>query len=1506
MRCSHLAKFLVAGALIWYLSGTRTEKWPVPSSSPRQLAQKPSPSSTSEAENLNLEVNASQNRDLDVNASQKLLEQWRPFWSQSIRDLLHEGFEVVRNSKALDAQSRSSNVKETCEELLEQEKYVEAFSPWCQYELPESQRCFDIMDRGTSIWLLGSMLRDCIKDPTAWSQTWQACRQQMDLALPFEKMDLAGAEALQMACVRSCHDTSSSDCPQKFGPLGLQESKEDEEFGKRFIQCDRLLFNFTGYDRSRHSDPEVPLSEWISGGYCGADYAVPLCSFHFNVRGIEIASEVDKDARLTTRYHYDHFVYGDFCTTNDAGLNVTQPFFKKLDDDFQGDPNDIIRYFGWRWGLEVAGVLHRAIDQFLHYNDSSVPEVYPGWHGCQNIIDHGIQSASTDESDVQSCKDVCNANLHSAYWQLLVVPFLSRQWTLGTWQISGPLFLLFLLGCLVIVIIFRWILERCQSALDRMEDAEGPGGRGAQVCICLMMCFVVVVVGALMFSILMVSILTVILICAACVLLEFLLRIASGHGTAWVCLKTYLFWEAADVRWQYTAGAVGLMTATILGSCCYSSKASGASDSSDAGSAKSAVRHLLCAQFLCILLPCLAMLVLEKLGWMLPWYAMLPQYATDIEPYIAALCTFLLGLSVFLVSEWCLGHYPSDIMKAVQEMHGKGMVFDIFMDNSQAFGFYLMGQPYFALAQVSGVLGNGFMTIVAPKLEFSTLTRIMAVPSTIAALLFPILGAVLGAVLSGFGLIHFGPFGLAFGPPWLSPLESGFAVGGLIGVAYGLVVFLGPFLLITIAATRRNFREFLLAVVQADLFPLIWKCHGEPESQELLFKKAAEASGEGTLSLLVGLTALFKARLGNGSSSLLALFQLLANVLYTSYTLSEGLVKGELAQAADLCEHRIRTFAKKTSRAETFYQRCVVRFRGLFPIGDCVVKGRLIGEDRASRETYLRRRCEGLALLRASEVLATTVAFVLMASSFNFLKAGTFFCGCGAVFSVLSTLVLGNRFTWSLLLPFTPGQAPATMPTSGQFEVEIVSRLATSLLAWLAMLSAWPFGRGAYGFLEKVKQAATRHKSTGTAELWQAYIILLGISFGFLAWPICAWSTWKVIQNRQEWFAEDSARFSALAAIDPSMWTQDTTLSSLIGPDGAPIMEHLDSAEDDDDERSRMLDCLKFSEAEIEYVKTFQNSIRVHEPAGPPAPQAESSAIVYPQWQLALAEPLALEHGSSVELTQSIVGFQETEWTKILKQCPCLLPPQLSWHLLGSKAQPIMLKEFAGELEEGVSHFKIIIIGGQFMFGTGRWKDGKPRLGMRGSWSNTSTMSWTFFNLDTKSLEFEDILHALVNTEKEMVLKLQWSQLPGRSHGCVIGQEHIFHEISPKKPEQVEQVPTQAETRSFIYVPKGGRFLDGQALQTGRETSELREKFQLFDVQLLENSDQKPLPWALDPKDPWHFIHVKAKDWDQVPPEPGTCSCLCDWCFPTRLAGYSSLSQDPDSDDRTVQRMPND
>lgn len=27
MRCSHLAKFLVAGALIWYLSGTRTEPW---------------------------------------------------------------------------------------------------------------------------------------------------------------------------------------------------------------------------------------------------------------------------------------------------------------------------------------------------------------------------------------------------------------------------------------------------------------------------------------------------------------------------------------------------------------------------------------------------------------------------------------------------------------------------------------------------------------------------------------------------------------------------------------------------------------------------------------------------------------------------------------------------------------------------------------------------------------------------------------------------------------------------------------------------------------------------------------------------------------------------------------------------------------------------------------------------------------------------------------------------------------------------------------------------------------------------------------------------------------------------------------------------------------------------------------------------------------------------------------------------------------------------------------
>ena len=110
-----------------------------------------------------------------------------------------------------------------------------------------------------------------------------------------------------------------------------------------------------------------------------------------------------------------------------------------------------------------------------------------------------------------------------------------------------------------------------------------------------------------------------------------------------------------------------------------------------------------------------------------------------------------------------------------------------------------------------------------------------------------------------------------------------------------------------------NWRSFCFSLFQADAFVRVWESYRRKlDTYDLLLKKLAEACGEGSLSLYLGLTAIFKARLAEGES--FALFQIFGNALVTVYNTADGMASAlELTAAEGL---RIHTVTVTITKAE--------------------------------------------------------------------------------------------------------------------------------------------------------------------------------------------------------------------------------------------------------------------------------------------------------------------------------------------------------------------------------------------------------------------------------------------------------------------------------------------------------------------------------------------------------------------------------------------------------------
>ena len=74
--------------------------------------------------------------------------QWRPFWTESVQALLHEGKEIAVAEINKSRDSRDSSV--SCEEHLQKGDFAAASGPFCGYEGAVSKKCFEMM--GASNW----------------------------------------------------------------------------------------------------------------------------------------------------------------------------------------------------------------------------------------------------------------------------------------------------------------------------------------------------------------------------------------------------------------------------------------------------------------------------------------------------------------------------------------------------------------------------------------------------------------------------------------------------------------------------------------------------------------------------------------------------------------------------------------------------------------------------------------------------------------------------------------------------------------------------------------------------------------------------------------------------------------------------------------------------------------------------------------------------------------------------------------------------------------------------------------------------------------------------------------------------------------------------------------------------------------------------------------------------------------------------------------------------------
>ena len=699
-------------------------------------------------------------------------------------------------------------------------------------------------------------------------------------------------------------------------------------------------------------------------------------------------------------------LFGDFPAAQKAPFFFGQsPYMPTLDSHF------------------VDQTLHEAMPAFL--GKGALPSallVAEGWSACQEIIDNGI--ANVTAGTIRQCRSSCEQNwVPSSLWHLYVEGELlhSRVWLWGHEIPTRWRWLQLALLCLLLCLVGSGILIASVRILDGLMDI-GALTKKADKTIWdkLQILGVLAVKSAVFVGILVCFIFPFSLLCF-CLLgpVDYMFSIASGHGPNWVCTKSYLYQESFDPKLQYIFGAVALMLATGLASVFHSGQSEGLSMPPP-----HVVGHLLLAEMLMVLCPACFGLVAHS------WAPL--QIPGSVWWILGSSIAAFGGLVIFVAIAKCCGRsLLEDLGGFVNKVPGKLMMLDVFMDVSQIASFVLIGQPFFGLAQACGVLTNAFLSEVAPHVTASVSPHLFVI--------------FLGRLWSSIGssgmrtvlvLLFFGVW------YWFAPVVLAWVLGIF---SYFVVMFLvfWPAYCWTCAALVeccRRWRAFTIAIFQGDVLPIIWDAYNaEVEPLAFLRKKAAEATGEGTISLYVGLTALFKARL-SANSSVTAMAFILINSLVTTYSMQSGLTCLEMMAAEEERVHR--AFPQGSGEWWLADDRRPT-------------SGQLLHkEDSMSRARYKSARSiSDVSMLRICETLSITVPFVLLAACYNLVVALLVYLTVGCVFQVAS-VVCGHSEWVSVLVPFLPWREPVTAPTaSGSFAWAGASRLAATSTSWLILVT---------------------------------------------------------------------------------------------------------------------------------------------------------------------------------------------------------------------------------------------------------------------------------------------------------------------------------------------------------------------------------------------------------------------------------------------------------------------
>ncbi|CAE7896934.1 unnamed protein product [Symbiodinium microadriaticum] len=1302
-----------------------------------------------------------------------------PFWQQALEGLVEEGAEIAKQDAMGTGPVATSATNASCEEHLRKGNYVAAFSKGCAFVENTTKYCFDTMDRGTSTqWLLGSMLRDCLEEPKKWRQTWQACDEA--LCNPSNSSCLLDftdfRSVLRTACVRSCLQLQEG-CPGRH----LPQSQWSKMMESNASQCTKLMDRFV--DRLT-----------IYEGY-------DTKTFDFHGVSFQDAQE------YPSSHFYDRFLLLHYCSKE--GSDVMR---KVLFGDFPASSFGQLPMLNPRLADQT---LHEAMPGFL--GKEALPSallVAEGWSACHEIIDNGIANVTADT--IRQCRSSCeqtwvpSSTWHEAEGKLLH----SRIWLWGHEIPTRWRWLLALLCLLLCFVVGGISIEALCFVIDGLdigaliEKAEKTLWDKLQIlgafvvkCVAWVAasCFIYILFGLLLF-------------CLAGPV-EYMFSVASGHGPNWVCTKSYLYQDWFDPKLQYIFGAVALMFATGLASVVHSGQSEG-----PAMPPRHVVGHLLLAEMLMVLCPACFGLVAQS------WAPL--QIPGSVWWIIGSSIAAFGGFVIFVAIAKCCGRSVlEDAADFMKEVPGKLMMLDVFMDVSQMATFVLIGQPFFGLAQAFGVLTNAFLSEVAPYVTSSE--KLFSWTDQVTC---GWLGCSKGSSAVCWCCCMLFLFGVLC---WFVPVVRACVL--VCQLVLGFFLYLALMFLAILPAIYwtctalgeccRRWRAFTFAIFQADVLPIIWNAYkAEVEPLAFLRKKAAEATGEGTVSLYVGLTALFKARLA-ANSSVTAMAFILINSLVTTYSMQSGLTCLEMMAAEEERVHQ-----------------AFPRGSGEWWLADArrPTGGRLIQEEHSvSRARYeSTRSISDVSMLRRCETLSITVPFVLLAACYNFVVALLVYLIVGCVFQFAS-LACGHREYNSVLVPFLPWREPVTAPTaSGSFAWAGASRLAATSTSWLILVTEnlwapflpdWahlllPVENGSHHYWSEKRQWL-EEGGLSLAELLQALIIFSGGFLGVLAWFGYCYFWLKFLKLRQVWLAEDSARLILLAVIDLFRESSSEGVGEAddIWLPDSPELPKFDDLREASDQ----------STAEANLLQAIYPEFRI-----------EDRAMFH-------CQP-GLENG-----TQTIfLRMPKAQWVDFLQTCPAAFPKCVASAFLDPN-EPKESKEtkmFVGYPEKsdpGVTwRVHIVVLNGQCT-GCVYSSSGDSASGeiweIAGTWSSTAEMKW---KLTTN--EFGVVRHVC----------LRWHYPPEKQPGeparrpcLVMDWGGVLTEVS----HQVGQTPDAIDAETdLMYVLPGCSLFQGQALQPGRPLSELPEGCEVYEVSVVEFHE---LPEAMTSlHGDWRFIGLRLQN----------------------------------------------